>query len=305
LNRRALAAFEQLAADGAETETYPAEPFLAGFRTPEQRAVLVEELEQLQAAGQDVKYEVLTGHEARAVEPALSSAVGAAVRLHDQRFLNPPKFTATLAGAIHDRGGELVEGVAVRDVRDRTDGVLVELATGEERHFDAVVLATGAWLGDLARRWGVRRVVQAGRGYSFSVAADPLPSGPVYFPTQRIACTPLSTPSGPRLRVAGMMEFRSPDAPLDRRRIEAIVDAARPLLRGVDLDRRDDEWVGSRPCTTDGLPLIGATRSPRVYAAGGHGMWGMALGPLTGQLLADRVVTGITPAELVPFDPLR
>jgi D-amino-acid dehydrogenase len=128
-----------------------------------------------------------------------------------------------------------------------------------------------------------------------------VPSGPVYFPAQRVACTPL----GDRLRVAGMMEFRPAGAPLDARRVAAIAEAARPLLRGADLDGRTDEWVGSRPCTPDGLPLIGATRSPRVFAAGGHGMWGITLGPLTGQLLAEQMVTGRRPAELAPFDPLR
>ena len=117
--------------------------------------------------------------------------------------------------------------------------------------------------------------------------------------------SPLQTATGPRLRVAGMMEFRRPDAPLDPRRIDAIVAATRPMLSGADLDDRADEWVGSRPCTADGLPLVGATRSPRVFTAGGHGMWGVALGPLTGKLLAERIVTGVTPAELTPFDPLR
>jgi D-amino-acid dehydrogenase len=75
-------------------------------------------------------------------------------------------------------------------------------------------MATGAWLGDLARRFGVRTVVQAGRGYSFSVPIAHVPTGPVYFPAQRIACTPI----GDRLRVAGMMEFRKPEARLDPRR---------------------------------------------------------------------------------------
>ncbi|MFJ2306038.1 NAD(P)/FAD-dependent oxidoreductase [Streptomyces sp. NPDC087787] len=121
------------------------------------------------------------------------------------------------------------------------------------------------------------------------------------FPAQRVACTPL----GDRLRVAGMMEFRKPEAPLDARRVHAMAEAARPLLRGADLDARRDEWVGSRPCTTDGLPLIGATRSPRVFAAGGHGMWGITLGPATGRLLAETIVTGELPAQLAPFDPLR
>jgi D-amino-acid dehydrogenase len=34
-------------------------------------------------------------------------------------------------------------------------------------------------------------------------------------------------------------------------------------------------------------------------------MWGIALGPLTGKLLAQRIATGVTPPELVAFDPLR
>ena len=110
---------------------------------------------------------------------------------------------------------------------------------------------------------------------------------------------------GERLRVAGMMEFRRADAALDPRRIRAIVEAARPLLRGADLDHRQDEWVGSRPVTADGLPLVGRTESEKVFVAGGHGMWGITLGPLSGQLLAEQMVTGVTPPELLPFDPTR
>lgn len=102
-----------------------------------------------------------------------------------------------------------------------------------------------------------------------------------------------------------MMEFRAPEAPLDQRRIRAIVDAARPLLSGVDLDDRQDEWVGSRPVTRDGLPLVGRTDAPGVYAAGGHGMWGITLGPITGKLLADAIVDGRDPSELAPLRPTR
>jgi D-amino-acid dehydrogenase len=34
-------------------------------------------------------------------------------------------------------------------------------------------------------------------------------------------------------------------------------------------------------------------------------MWGVTLGPVTGKLLAEQVVTGVRPAELAPFDPTR
>jgi D-amino-acid dehydrogenase len=328
LNARALDAFDELSdatgradgvIDGVPTGavTFPADPFLACFRTPEERAPLVAELDHIDAAGQEVKYDVLTGDEARALAPALSGQVGAAVQLHGQRYLHPPAFLQALASAVQARGGRIVEAATVTAVEPGPDGVSVtarvddaldtpDRTTSEVRaRFDAVVLANGAWLGSLARRVGARSVVQAGRGYSFSVSSAQVPAGPVYFPRQRVACTPLATVHGPRLRVAGMMEFRAPDAAFDHRRITAIVDSVRPLLTGVDLADRHDEWVGSRPCTADGLPLIGATAAPGVFVAGGHGMWGMALGPVTGKLLAERIATGRNPAELVPFDPLR
>lgn len=77
-----------------------------------------------------------------------------------------------------------------------------------------------------------------------------------------------------RLRIAGTTEFPGPDEAAVPRPM-AIVDAVRPFLRGVDLDDRHDEWVGSRPCTPDGLPLVEPTTSPRVFVTGGHGTAGL------------------------------
>ncbi|WP_086791906.1 NAD(P)/FAD-dependent oxidoreductase [Streptomyces thermovulgaris] len=301
INSLALPSFDLLAQGGVEARTLEAKSFIAAYRTAEERRVLLEELEQIHAAGQTMEFDVLDGDEARGIEPSLSDEVGAALRLHGQRYIDPGHFVHALADAVRARGGVVREGVEVAGVREAGTGVAVLTGGGESDRFDAVVLATGAWLGRHARKFGVRSVVQAGRGYSFSVPVEHVPSGPVYFPAQRVACTPL----GGRLRVAGMMEFRRPEAPLDARRIRAIAEAARPLLRGADLEARQDEWVGSRPCTPDGLPLIGATRSPRVFVAGGHGMWGITLGPATGRLLAETIVTGERPAQLAPFDPLR
>ena len=301
INRQALTAFDFLAKAGVEAQTYEAKSFLAAYRTAEERKVLLEEIEQIHAAGQGIEFEAISGDDAREIEPSLSDQIGAAIRLHGQRFINPGEYVGLLADSVRARGGQIISGVDVRDIVDEIRGVRLVTGDGETDPFDAVVMATGAWLGDLARQYGVKTIVQAGRGYSFSVPMAHVPAGPVYFPAQRIACTPL----GDRLRVAGMMEFRKPGAKLDPRRINAIVEGARPLLRDADLDARTFEWVGPRPCTPDGLPLIGATASPRVFAAGGHGMWGITLGPITGQLLAETITTGRTPEELRPFNPLR
>jgi D-amino-acid dehydrogenase len=301
VNDLSLQSFDLLKAGGVDADTYEARSFTAAYRTVEERQTLLEEIEHIHTSGGDIAFDVLTGDEARALEPALSDAIGAAIVLHGQRFINPGTYVNALADSVLARGGKIVTGSAVTGIAESGTGVAVSMESGTVESYDAAVVATGAWLGRLAREFGVKRVVQAGRGYSFSVAVEDLPNGPVYFPAARVACTPV----GDRLRVAGMMEFRRPEADLDRRRIAAIVEAARPLLTGADLDHRQDEWVGSRPCTVDGLPLVGATRSTRVFVAGGHGMWGITLGPVTGRLLAEQIVTGRTPEPLRPFDPLR
>lgn len=312
LNREALAAFDDLAAGGVPLPAHRADGLLAIFRTERDREHLVEGAARLRAAGQPLAYDLLSGDQAREAEPCLSPRVGAAMRLHDQRHLDPGPSVRAIAESVRARGGRVITGLDVRAVRvgggvppagGRGGVRLVGSPPDVEADpcYDAVVLACGAWLGDLARPFGVRTVVQAGRGYSFSVPVERPPSGPLYLPGQRVACTPL----GGRLRLAGTMEFRPPDAPLDPRRLDAISAAAAPLLRGADFADRREEWVGSRPCTPDGLPLIGATRSDRVFVAGGHGMWGMTLGPVTGRLLAERIATGSLPAVLRPFDPLR
>ena len=207
INAMALEAFDELADGGVPARTQDADPFLACYRNEKERAVLLDELDHILAAGQEVKYEAISGEEARSIEPTLSAAVGAAVRIHGQRYLNPPAFTDALAASVRERGGEILAGISIKQVRDEMGGVTVVDSTKASHRFDAVVLANGAWMGQLAKPFGVRQPVQAGRGYSFSVPAERVPNGPLYFPAQRIACTPLRSASGDRLRIAGMMEF--------------------------------------------------------------------------------------------------
>ena len=301
VNRTALGAYDELADGGVKELTRLADPFLAAFASEKDRQTLVDEFHHVEAAGGEVDFDLLDYDAIHSLEPSLGQGVKAGLRLRNQRFIDPPLFVNSLADAVRERGGEIVSGFDVTQIDDRVGGVTVRSAHGDSRDGDAVVISSGARLNKLAAPFGVRKLVQAGRGYSFSVKPEHLPKNPVYFPTQRVACTPLHD----RFRVAGMMEFRSPDAPLDPRRVQAIIDAAKPMLSGIDWTAREEEWVGSRPCTTDGLPLIGATKSPRVHVAGGHGMWGIALGPLTGKMVADSMTGAQTPTVMRHFDPLR
>lgn len=300
IDRVAFDAYDELAAAGVEAPTHTG-PYVVGFETPEQASPFLEELRNVARFGLDVPITPLT--DPRELVPQLSGRVRVAYRLDGQRFIEPGPFVRALADSFVAGGGRIVTSNVNGVVPGVRPGEPVALQTthGIRLEADAVVLATGAWLPKLARLFGVRTAVRAGRGYSFSVAASPEIQYPVYFPAARIACTPYQG----RFRIAGTMEFRSPDDALDSRRIRAMVEASAHLFQGLNLGERTEEWVGARPVTPDGLPLVGATAAPGVYVAGGHGMWGMVLGPATGRALAELITTGRTPTEIAPFNPLR
>ncbi|HEY7144762.1 MAG TPA: FAD-dependent oxidoreductase [Streptosporangiaceae bacterium] len=301
LSRQALAGYDALASGGVTARAAEATPLLAAYRTAAARAALVTELREITGCGGAADFDLIDGPAIQRAEPALSDEVRAAVVLHGQRYIDPGALAAALAASVRERGGVIQERQPVTAVTPAAGGVLLRHGGGESRH-DAVVLATGAWLGGLARPLGVRTRVQSGRGYSYAVRLAVAPRGPVYFPAARLACTP--RPGG-AVRIAGIMELRPPGAPLRPGRLDLMAASIRPLLREAGTGPRTEEWAGPRPVTPDGLPVIGQTRSERVFVAGGHGMWGITLGPATGRLLAEQIATGAMPPVLAPFDPLR
>ena len=297
IDKLALESFDELNVGGVQAWTREG-PFIVGFEHESQSKGFKDEIAGAVRHGQDVPFAQLD--DPQLLAPQLSDAVSVAYRLEGQRFLEPGPYVETLASAVEQRGAEMRSGLEVASVTS-TGHPTVELSSGERITADTVVIATGAWLPQLVRPLGVKVPVQAGRGYSFTVETENPVEYPVYLPDQRLACTPYQG----RFRIAGTMEFRGPDEPFQPRRIQAMVKQARKLFTGIDLENRQDEWVGSRPVTPDGLPLVGATKAPNVYVAGGHGMWGMVLGPATGKLLAQQIATGTVHRAIKQFDPLR
>lgn len=298
LNRESMAAYHELVSNGVEAPITEA-PITALFRSSADAEHLLDQLQRLREAGQPSSTTELTAAELREQVPLASSGVAVGVRINGQRFVDPGRFVHALASSVVERGAAL-DTMDVVDVRASGDGVAIRPRTGPALTADVAVIATGAWLPELARRW-VRVPVQAGRGYSFTVPVERAVSGPIYLPDVRVACTPLEG----KLRVTSMMELRRPDAPVSAGVIDAIVDAAGEFFDGVRWAERDEIWVGPRPLSPDGRPLVGPVLENRIFVAGGHGMWGMKQGPATGRLLAERISTGKQPEGLREFDPLR
>jgi D-amino-acid dehydrogenase len=164
---------------------------------------------------------------------------------------------------------------------------------------DAVVIAAGAWSAPLCRKLGYRLPLQAGKGYSFSVALPQPPRRPLYLLEAKVAVTELAG----RTRFAGMMELTGADTRLQPRRLGALEHHARRYFR--DWAAPQNAWAGLRPMVPDGLPVIGAIPGiDNAFLATGHAMLGITLGPVSALAVAD-LLDGKDDPVLAPFTPAR
>jgi D-amino-acid dehydrogenase len=163
-----------------------------------------------------------------------------------------------------------------------------------------LVIATGSWTPRLTRHLNVEIPVQPGKGYSVTIDRPP---GSPRIPVLNAARKVLITPIGNRLRFAGTMEFAGFDLTLNAKRTEAVVRGGLEVMAQAPSLQNAERWCGLRPCTPDGLPIIG--RSPthaHIYISTGHAMLGYTLGPITGKLVAE-MIEGCQPC--IGIDPLR
>jgi D-amino-acid dehydrogenase len=212
-----------------------------------------------------------------------------------------------LAAACIRRGVTIREGVEVADIEVASGRVTgVRLADGAVEAADAVVLATGPFSLRLARRAGVRLPVQPGKGYHRDIAIAPNGAPPL-----RIACvlresSVFCTPLGDRVRFAGTMEFSGMNRALRPGRLDQLTRAARAAFPGLGDAAPLSEWCGLRPVSADGLPIIGSFGAVRgVWVATGHGMLGLTLGPVTGELIADALLRDSPSPHLLALSPDR
>jgi D-amino-acid dehydrogenase len=90
------------------------------------------------------------------------------------------------------------------------------------------------------------------------------------------------------LRLAGTLEIDRLGMPWRRERLAMLRKGAERYLHGIDRLSIASEWAGYRPCTSDGMPIIGASRSvPGLVINGGHAMMGMTLGPISAKAAVE------------------
>jgi D-amino-acid dehydrogenase len=241
--------------------------------------------------------ELVEADELRRREPAMGSAPIGGVYYPEAATLDPRLFVTRLAQAAGRRGVDIREGAGARSVVIKSGRVTgVRLEAGGIEECDAAVLATGPYSLKMARRVGVRLPVQAGKGYHRDIAIGPNGAPPLRIACvlneSAVFCTPLYT----FVRFAGTMEFSGVNRVLRPPRLWQLTRAARETFPGLGTARPSSEWCGLRPMSVDGLPMVGPLGGVEgLSVATGHGMLGLTLAPVTGEMIANVVLDGGDP----------
>jgi len=216
--------------------------------------------------------------------------------------VQPADFVRQLGADVERRGAEIRLRTEVIHLTSSGRGVRIETTAGG-LHADQLVLAAGAWSPQVAAPLGVRLPVEAAKGYSITIPRpEAFGQQPIMLCEAKVGVTPF----GDRLRFAGTLELAGLDLRIRRRRVEAIARAVARVLPETQGAPRLEVWRGLRPCSPDDLPILGRlSRHPSVIVATGHGMSGIAQGPISGRLVAQ-LATGKPPElPLAPFSPAR
>lgn len=252
-----------------------------------------------QRLGLDVR--VLDNAQVNALDPGIRSHALGGVFFAQDTHLTPALFLRSLAARLRNGGVELIENAENLDF-ERANGRVasVRCTTGRYAATDFVI-AAGAWSPLLSRRLGITIPLQAAKGYSITMPDPPRRiSIPLILTESKVAVTPM----GETLRLAGTLELAGVDLSINPRRVRAIVNALPRYLDDFDPARVDVSrpWAGLRPCTPDGLPFLGRSRTVgNVVLAAGHAMMGMSLAPVSGRMVAE-IVQGASPSfDLRPF----
>lgn len=205
-----------------------------------------------------------------------------AVLFPDDRSADARAYGCALEADLHARGVAFLYEAG--DVSCRRDGAGFVVTTGRDGqtlHADLLMLCTGVATPKLLAQFGLEMALIDVTGISVDFARpvmDDLPLQPVMDALSRSALTVFSD----RVRISGGWNITDPAKVLERWREIApqIMDALGPPR---------STWVGHRPVSPEGQPVIGATDIPGLWVNAGHGHMGWTLCAGSAERLAQQI----------------
>ena len=268
------------------------------------KAVLEQEKEETHLLERfDIPFKILNQNEVHDLEPALLPQVIGGIYYPRDGRIDPARFVVGLAEKVEDLGVQVWTKTEAMGFESANGKITKVNTTRGVFHPKQVLLATGSWSPELARKLNLRLPIQAAKGYSVTLEKPAVaPRLPLLFSEAGVVVNPL----GDSLRIAGTLELAGMDFSFNSRRVEAIQKSARAYLPGLEEAKVIEIWRGLRPCTPDGLPIISRSSDfSNLIIAAGHAMLGMSLGPITGKLVSQLAMGEMTELDIFPLRAKR
>lgn len=297
--------FDALYEEQNQNYFYRKNGLLMVYRLDKYRQALQSEADTASALGIEVNH--LDEAALRRLEPQAPVNAAGAFYYRNDAHLDPARFVTFLADSLKENGVVFHENTDVQRL-EKQDGHVRGVHTSQG-YFEAdmVVIAGGSWSPGLTEKRALHLPVEAGKGYSLTLDQPRFkPEIPMILSEEKATITPLAD----QIRFAGTLELSGLDASVNRKRFASVVAVAPQYLPDFKLDDLDPQkiWSGFRPCTPDGLPIIGRSRKyHNLLAATGHAMLGITLAPVTGLLISKLASESANEnsAALAACSPLR
>ena len=218
---------------------------------------------------------------------------------------DPGTYVAALVRHAVSLGARIIKAEALGfDIHDRRLKAVTTSAGSIA--CDRAVIAAGIGSKQLARMAGDRIPLESERGYHVVIAnPEAGPRTPVMPSDGKMANT--MTRAG--LRASGQVELASVDAAPDWRRADILLKQLLATYPGLPREIAPDRvtrWMGHRPSTPDGLPVLGSSSAcADIFHAFGHGHVGLAAGPASAALVAALIVGASPSIDPAPFAATR
>jgi glycine oxidase len=187
---------------------------------------------------------------------------------------------------------------AVISIDSKQDSCTVGTESGDRYNGRRVIIAAGAWAGQISGARFARAVIPA-RGQLVSYSTSPL-RHVAYGPSGYVVPRGDLTIGGSTMENVGFDAITTPDGV---RKVRAAAEEICPTLTS---SRETRAWAGLRPVTPDMLPILGPDpEQPSILYACGHSRNGVLMAPLTGDLMADLVTESPLSHDLAQFRPDR
>ncbi len=236
------------------------------------------------------------------MEPELK-AEGAYYYLCDAHS-TPGQFMQSMLLYLKSKGVSFYTDESVIDFNHNQNKVQSVITSKQVLECDELVIATGSWSPIIAKKLGIKLLVQAGKGYRINVHRKTGINFPAILAERNTAVTPMNGFT----RFGGTMEVAGINHNINPLRVKAIADAAKAFYPNLTINKDEiaDADCGLRPVSPDGLPFIGRHNNfKNLCFATGHAMMGWSQGPATGKLISEIITDKKTSVNVDGFRPDR